>query len=156
MILNYDELLEEALKDHVLVIENAKFQSKASGLINNDVIGINRNVRSLNNRSCILAEELGHYHTTVGNILDQSDPSNRKQERTARLWAYNRLIGLQGIISCYKAGCQNIYEMAEQLNVTEQFLQEALSCYQEKYGTCTQIDNYLVYFSPALGVYEII
>lgn len=44
--------------------------------------------KSLNQaeKACILAEELGHYYTTTGNILDQTNISNRKQERRARLW----------------------------------------------------------------------
>lgn len=151
----YDNLLDEAVNENIYVIENANFQSKASGLINNDVIGINRKVRSTKQRACILAEELGHYYTTSGNILDQSSASNRKQERIARMWAYNRLIGLRGIVDCYNAGCQNTYEMAETLNVTEDFLLEALFCYKEKYGVCAQIDNYIVYFIPNIGVCEI-
>lgn len=151
----YDNLLDEAVSENIYVIENANFQSKASGLINNDVIGINRKVRSTKQRACILAEELGHYYTTSGNILDQSSASNRKQERIARMWAYNRLIGLRGIVDCYNAGCQNTYEMAETLNVTEDFLLEALFCYKEKYGVYAQIDNYIVYFIPNIGVCEI-
>ena len=95
MELIYDKLLEEADSENLYVIENANFQSQASGLINNDVIGINKNVRSYAKRNCILAEEIGHYKTTVGNIIDQSSAANRKQELKARRWAYNRLIGLR-------------------------------------------------------------
>ena len=47
---------------------------------------------------CTLAEEIGHHETSVGNILDLSDIRNRKQELRARLWAYDRLIGLIGIV----------------------------------------------------------
>ena len=151
----YEKLLEEAERENLYVIENAHFQSKACGLINNDVIGINKNVRTFSKRNCILAEEIGHSKTTVGNILNQSLESNRKQELKARMWAYNKLIGLRGIVDCYNAGCQNTYEMAETLNVTEDFLLEALFYYKEKYGVCAQIDNYIVYFSPNLGVYKI-
>lgn len=150
----YDNLLDEADKENIYVIENAKFQSKASGLINNDVIGINKNVRSSAQRSCILAEELGHYHTSSGNILDQSSVSNRKQELHARAWAYNRLIGLYGIINAYRSGCRNGYEIAEHLNITEEFLAEALQYYRNKYGLCTTVDNYVIYFEPALGIFE--
>lgn len=150
----YDNLLDEADKENIYVIENAKFQSKASGLINNDVIGINKNVRSSAQRSCILAEELGHYHTSSGNILDQSSVANRKQELHARAWAYNRLIGLYGIINAYRSGCRNGYEIAEHLNITEEFLNEALQYYRNKYGLCTTVDNYVIYFEPALGIFE--
>jgi len=150
----YDNLLDEADKENIYVIENAKFQSKASGLINNDVIGINKNVRSSAQRSCILAEELGHYHTSSGNILDQSSVTNRKQELHARAWAYNRLIGLYGIINAYRSGCRNGYEIAEHLNITEEFLAEALQYYRNKYGLCTTVDNYVIYFEPALGIFE--
>lgn len=150
----YDNLLDEADKENIYVIENAKFQSRASGLINNDVIGINKNVRSSAQRSCILAEELGHYHTSSGNILDQSSVTNRKQELHARAWAYNRLIGLYGIINAYRSGCRNGYEIAEHLNITEEFLAEALQYYRNKYGLCTTVDNYVIYFEPALGIFE--
>lgn len=153
--MTYDNLLDEADKENIYVIENAKFQSKASGLINNDVIGINKNVRSSTQRTCILAEELGHYYTSSGNILDQSSAANRKQERTARVWAYNRLIGLSGIVECYKAGCRNPYEMAEQLGITEEFLTDALTCYKQRYGTFATTGNYIILFEPSLSVIEI-
>ena len=81
---------------------------------------------------------------------------NRKQERQARLQGYNRLIGLYGIISAFKAGCQNRYEVAEHLHVTEEYLQEAIDCYTGKYGECTTVDNYVIYFIPNLAVMEMI
>nr|DAJ42845.1 MAG TPA: IrrE protein [Caudoviricetes sp.] len=85
-----------------------------------------------------------------------SDDSNRKQELRARLWGYNKLIGLHGIISCYKTGCQTAYDMAEHLGVTEEFLLEALQCYRNKYGVCIKFDNYVIYFEPRLSVLELI
>ena len=83
-----------------------------------------------------------------------SDPKNRKQERQARLWGYNKLIGLTGIVNAYKRGCQDIHEMAEFLDVTEEYLKEAIDCYRNKYGVCTTIDNYTVFFIPYLTVME--
>lgn len=154
--LNYENLLEEATCDNIYVVENADFKSKADGLINGDVIGISRKIRSTRKRTCILAEELGHYHTSTGNILNQSTTANRKQEYRARLWAYNKLIGLNGIVSAYQAGCQNIHDMAAHLDVTTDFLQEALSCYRNKYGVYARIDNYVIYFEPTIGVFELI
>lgn len=105
-------------------------------------------------KACVLAEELGHHYTTVGNILDQSKTENRKQERRARLWAYKRAFDLVDLVSAYKHGCRNRYEIAEYLEVTESFLQEALDTYKEKYGPYTKVDRYVVYFEP-LGVLEL-
>ena len=102
----------------------------------------------------MLAEELGHHYTTVGNILDQSDTGSMKQERKARLWAYNKLIGLSGIIQGYKAYCRSRYDLAVYLDVTEEFLDEALSCYRNKYGTSVELDGYLIVFDPSLAVLE--
>ena len=54
-------------------------------------------------------------------MLDQTDIANIKQERKARMWAYNKQIGLSGILSAYQYGCRNLHEMAEHLDVTEAF-----------------------------------
>lgn len=106
-------------------------------------------------KNCILAEELGHYYTTSGNILDLSNIQNRKQELRARAWAYDKLIGLSGIISCFEAGCRNLYEMAEHLEITEEFLKETIERYRQKYGVYVSIKNYIIYFEPVLGVMKI-
>lgn len=152
----YEELLNEAASNDIYVIENAAFESQSAGLIHNDVIGINRLIRDSRTRSCVLAEELGHHYTSTGNILDQCEVRNRKQEFRARIWAYDRLIGLSAIIGCYKAGCKTLYEMAEYLEVTEEFLAEALKYYRQKYGMCKKLDNYVIYFEPYLCVFEMI
>lgn len=124
----------------------------ADGLLINKRIAIRKNLSTHTEKACVLAEELGHYYTTSGNILDQNEVTNRKQELRARLWAYNHQIGLIGIIRAYEHGCRNASEMAEYLNVTEAFLQDALSCYRSKYGICVEFDNYIVFFIPALAV----
>lgn len=107
-------------------------------------------------KKCVLAEELGHHHTSVGNILDLSNTGNRKQERQARLWGYNKLIGLTGIINAYEAGCQDRFEVAEYLGVTDEYLCECLDAYRDKYGIGTTVDNYYVMFIPHLGVGKVV
>lgn len=154
--LKYEELLEESTINDVHVIEHADFKSTASGLISGNVIGINKNIRTCRQRTCILAEELGHYHTTVGNILNQSTTSDRHQELRARGWAYNRLIGLTGIVNSYKHGCHSLSDTADYLDVTEEFLSEALQYYRNKYGIFATVDNYVIYFEPAIGVLELV
>jgi rhamnogalacturonyl hydrolase YesR len=107
-------------------------------------------------KTCILAEELGHYNTSTGDILNLSDIKNRKQELKARIWAYNKQIGLSGIIKAYEAKCKDKAEMADYLDVTEEFLEEALNYYIQKYGISVSFDNYIIYFTPSLYVIKLI
>ena len=106
-------------------------------------------------KSCVLAEELGHYYTTSGNILDQTNVSNRKQEYRARLYGFNLKIGLMGLVRAFEHGCRSVSDIAEYLDVTEEYLKEAVDCYRSKYGVYATVDNYAVYFTPALGVLKI-
>lgn len=149
--MNYEELLMEA--DSAGLITKEKPLQAYNGRINDKRIAIKRDL-TLTEKTCVLAEELGHHYTTIGNILDQSDVSNRKQELRARLWAYNKQIGLYGIIQAYKHRCQNLAEMAEYLDVTEEFLRDALDRYRSKYGKSVVVDNYVIFFEPGLAVME--
>lgn len=148
----YEDLIIEAEEEGLEVVE-MKFKGKIKGLYSDNVIGINENI-SNREKICTIAEEIGHYHTTHGDILDQSDVSNRKQERQARIWAYKRLVGIVKIINAYKEGTSNRFELAEYLDVTEEFIEEALEYYKQKYGLFVTIDNYVVYFEP-LGIMEV-
>lgn len=150
--MNYEALLDEAHQEGLIVKE--KPLKYNNGRIKGKRIAIRKDIETSTEKTCVLAEELGHHHTSVGNILDMNDMRNRKQERQARLWGYNKLIGLTGIISAFRAGRQNRYEIAEMLNVTEEYLQECIDCYRDKYGVYTEIDNYIIYFIPNLAVME--
>ena len=150
--MTYDNLLAEADAEGLIVRE--KNIPGYGGRIYKNRIAIHKGIPTQTEKTCVLAEELGHHYTTTGNILDQSRPANRKQELHARLHGYNRLIGLNGIIRAYKHRCQNLAEMAEYLEVTETFLKEALELYRQKYGTGVEIDNYIVIFEPRLAIME--
>ena len=151
--MTYNELLIEADSNGLIVKE--KDLPISNGRIKGNRIALKKDL-SETEKKCILAEELGHYYTTVGNILDQTEVSNRKQEQRARMWAYDRMVGLLGLIDCFKAGCRNRYEAAEYLEVTEEFLQQSIEAYHRRYGKCTQMGDYGIYFEPALVVIEII
>lgn len=141
--------------------DNEQLIVKEKPLINNDGriyknrIAIRTNL-TITEKSCVLAEELGHHYTTVGDIIDQSDAGNRKQEMRARLWAYDKKIGLHGIINAYEARRTNIEEMADFLDVTPEFLRNAIKCYKGKYGPYVTLDNYIIFFEPNLSVAKMI
>lgn len=147
-----ERLEHEAYEDGIDVIRYVFHSDRIKGLYCDGVIGINKDIDTRTEESCILAEELGHHYTTVGNIIHPDVNGNTKQEKKARLWAYNKKIGLSGIVSSYKHGCRNLFEMAEHLDVTETFLKDALTAYREKYGIYTTFNNYIIYFEPSLTV----
>lgn len=150
--MNYEALLDEAQQDGLIVKEKPLIYN--DGRIKGKRIAIRKDIETSTEKACVLAEELGHHHTSVGNIIDMENVSNRKQERQARIWGYNKLIGLTGIIKAFEAGCQSRHEVADLLDVTEEYFQECIDCYRDKYGVCTEIDNYTIYFIPNLAVME--
>ena len=151
----FEKLEDVAYQDDVDVL-NYRFESNnIKGLYCDGVIAIREDM-TIPEKTCALAEELGHHETSVGNILDMTSATNRKQERQARLWAYNKQIGLIGLVRAFEHGCQNRFEIAEYLEVTEEFLEECIECYRNKYGICKRVDNYVVYFIPQLSVMKLI
>ncbi len=144
--MTYEQLLTVADQEGLLVKEHSLINH--DGLLRGRRIAIRKDIETQAEKSCVLAEEIGHHCTSSGNILDQTDVMNQKQEYRARLYGYNLKIGLTGLIRAYEAGCRNLYEMAEFLDATEEYLKEAIQCYSSKYGTCVAVDNYIIYFEP--------
>ena len=144
--MTYEQLLTAADQNGLAVKEHPL--TDHDGLLKGKRIAIRKDIETQAEKSCVLAEELGHHYTTAGDILDQTDVMNQKQEYRARLYGYNLKIGLTGLIRAYEAGCRSLYEMADFLDATEEYLKEAIQCYRSKYGVCTSIDNYVVYFEP--------
>ena len=149
----YEILLDNAFNDGMLVKE--KPLQGSDGRIKGNKIAIRKDM-TIPEKTCALAEELGHHETSVGNILDMTSAANRKQEHQARLWAYNKQIGLIGLVRAFEHGCQNRFEIAEYLEVTEEFLEECIECYRNKYGICKRLDNYVMYFIPQLSVMKLV
>lgn len=148
--MTYDELLMKADSENLIVKE--KDIPGYEGRIYKNRIAIHKKLPTTTEKACVLAEELGHYYTSAGNILDLNDIRNRKQELKARMWAYNHQIGLMGLVRAFEHGCRNLNETAKYLDVTEKFLAEALERYRQKYGIYTTVDNYIVYFEPNLRI----
>ena len=146
--MTYEELQDVACKDGIDVIERRFKSNNIKGLYCNGVVAVNKDIETQKEKSCVLAEEIGHHCTSSGDILDQTDIMNCKQEYRARLYGYNLKVGLTGLISAYEEGCRNLYEMAEYLDVTEEYLRNVINCYHAKYGQYTIVDNYVIYFEP--------
>ena len=142
----FEDLLKEAENEHIEVVY-VPFRGKLKSLYYDKAIALNKNLEITAEKTYVLAEELGHYYTTVGNILDQTQILNRKQERRARAWGYQKLVPLDKLIQAYKEGIRTQHELAEFLEVTEQYLIDALKYYKEKYSIY-RVGKYYICFEP--------
>lgn len=151
IFLTYEDLLIEADENNLITKE--KPLRAYDGRIKGRRIAIRKDLATSSEKKCVLAEELGHYYTSVGDILNLSDKNNCKQEALAQSWAYRKVITLDGIIDAYENGCSNKFELAEHLNVTEEFLLNGILELERKHGYCVIVDNYIIRFNP-LVVYR--
>lgn len=151
---HYEKLLDVAERQDIIVKEKPLYDN--DGLIYKNRIAIRGTISTTKEKACVLAEELGHYYTSTGDIINLQDVGNRKQELHARVWGYNQLIGLIGLTKAFEHRCRNLYEMAEYLNVTEEYLQDALKYYRSKYGIYTTFNQYIIYFEPAFSIVRIL
>ncbi|WP_195264064.1 ImmA/IrrE family metallo-endopeptidase [Clostridium sp. 1001275B_160808_H3] len=144
---NYENLLSFAHINGIKVIESDLGIDKPFGKCIGNLIIINNRVNE-REKLCVLYEELGHFKLNVGDITDQSNINNIKQELTARRWSYENLVSLDKIIDAILSGIDNIYDLAENLNVTNDFLIQSIEHYKNKYGVYYVSKTHLLTFEP--------
>lgn len=150
--MTYDELLMQADFEGLNVKE--KPLSSGDGRIFNNRIAIRQDINTTIEKSCILAEEIGHYRTGSGDITRLNTISDQKQEYRARMAGYDIKIGLSGIICAFEKGVRSKDDMADYLDVTEEYLMDALDAYRKKYGKYVSFENYTIFFEPYFSVYK--
>lgn len=121
----YEELIAEY--ENELNIEEHSMINK--GLYCDNVVWINRKMSTAEKLS-IVAEEIVHYKTSSGNILDQDSIANIKQELQARRWAYEKVLPLDLVMQAIMSGLTEVYDLAEHFDVTEIFMRECLKHYK--------------------------
>ena len=124
---------ENLLYEYGDELDISEHDMKNKGLYADETVWINKKLPT-KEKACILAEEIGHYKTTVGDILQQEDISDVKQESKARAWAYDKLVPIDELKRAFDAGCRSTYEIAEYLDIDEGFLKESLDHYTAKHG----------------------
>lgn len=117
-------------------IHEIELPHRIKGLYYDKSIAINKRLETNKERKCVLAEELGHYFTSIGDILNLKVESNRKQEIRARNWAIQKLVPFEELVLAFNEGYTNVYELAEYFDVTEDFMKESILFYQRKYKRC--------------------
>lgn len=93
-----------------------------------------------------LAEEIGHYLTTVGDITGQKTLLDRRQERKARNIGAILTVSPWDIVACYEEGCVMIYQCAEFLDVPEETFVTAVNYYSQFYDAIATNDGCVIKF----------
>lgn len=151
--MGYETLLKKADKLG-LIVKEADLRTKG-GFCKGNRIAINKRLTTNAEKRCVLAEEIGHYKTTTGDITDQTKIENRKQELKARRYGHKLLIEPVDFVHAFKSGISNNYELAEFLDITEEVLDEIISNFKMRYGIGHRIDNYYLKLEPHLGIVKL-
>lgn len=149
--MTYENLLIEAEMKGIRVKEVAMYP-RLKGLYKNNKILINLKVATDVEKKCILSEEIGHHETSYGNILDDNEIANRKQEVKACRWGYEHTVKIDDIIAAYEYGATSAFEIAEYLEVTENHLINSIENYKRRHGHFLELENHFIYFAPYLEV----
>ena len=162
------DALEALLKDCLIIKEFATLPESVLGYYYCDgdyyVILINDTIRN-NERlyRCILAEEIGHYKMTLGDITPRrymcyKDRLNiDKQELQALKWATDFLIPTGMLLDFLKEQNQlAVTELVDYFNVTQEFFMQKLE-FMAKQNCIWDIDSkrylYMLNF-PTVHIYE--
>lgn len=82
-------------------------------------------------KKVILVEEYNHHLTTYGNILNQSNRSNVKQENLARKLTIEQLLPPKDLKKCFYDGYTQPWEIADHLGLPEYFVKDSFTYFQE-------------------------
>lgn len=129
------------------IMESSDLPKGLAGLYYDNVILLDKH-RNTYEKYCILAEEIGHYETTYGDISDLSKIQNLKLEVIARRWSYKKLAPLQKLIECYDNHYTTMEDICHHLAITPEFLQDILEFYKDKNGLSVEYKGYKIEFDP--------
>lgn len=131
-----------------------KFQTMPKGLpgltTGNSILIDKNKTSTIQNE--ILAEEIAHYETTVGNIIDQSVIENRKQESSARRRACILLVDLDSLTACYDIGIDTPEDLADYFDVSIEFLWKTIDTYRVKNGLYFEYKGYIFDLRTGLNI----
>jgi len=90
-----------------------------------------RNSGTVRERACWIAEELGHHHTGQKQVLGYRSVDDWRAEARARKWAHMHLLTPDAIDTAAQ-NTDDMFEIAEALDVSEEFLRESIDDFQSK------------------------
>ncbi|HDG8419137.1 TPA: toxin [Staphylococcus aureus] len=142
-------LYEETLiqHDYIEIREADVLPDNLDGVWLGDLILIKRGL-SDREKAGILFEELAHNKLTYGDIADYSNFNNRKFENYARRHGFISAVPLREIVEAHNYGVRNLYELSEYLQLSEEYILEAIEQYKKIYGIGTHYGELSITFEP--------
>lgn len=144
----YEQLVDEVENDGIEVFEFDFSCDELHGLYSDGCVAINKNLPS-DEKLLTLYEEWGHAKMNCGNILNQENLNNRKQEVTARRWAYEKFMPVEKFIELIVEHRPiDTWELLEILDVSQSYLLELINYYINKYGLYKEFKGGCIWFDP--------
>jgi len=130
-----EQLYDDAKRSGIEIsIEKAPFETKHVKAMYLNILGkpiiLIQPTKTQAELACLLAEELGHYHTEPCRVLRYRSINDLRAEAAARRWGYRRIISLDRVIKALRAGLRERCDIADYLGVTEEYLEEAVEYYR--------------------------
>jgi len=145
----YEQLMDQY--PGLIFEEDENMPPKLPGVIVDNFITINKK-RSIYEKHFILAEEIGHYLTTAGNITKLNTVPKIKAEVVARRWGYEKIISLDDLVSCFEKNHLTAEDVAHDFEIEIKALKIILDHYFDKYGPSVQHKGYIINFDPFIAI----
>lgn len=145
-----------AARDNITYTFTSELPDHLSGLVyeDNQEIIINSK-KDRNDQYTTLLEEIAHYDTGSGEIIDQDSVGKKKQELQARSIAFCEAVPLDGLTHCFYHGIWAPAEIADYFDVSVKFLMGAIDNYRSKRGLIFKYKNYLFDLRNSINITKI-
>lgn len=123
--------LENIANKEKINIVNFKMRKNKARIIDKFIFMNYTDIDTYTEEKCLLAEELGHYYYDAYYTLSSSKSEIERQEYKANKWKSLACVPLNSILSCFKRGIYNLFDIAEELNVEPNMVKFAYDYYLE-------------------------
>lgn len=158
------KMLFDLIEKENIIVEYVDFSPTIQGIYYKadgctPIIGINENITSNTKLfTCVLAEELGHHFTSIGDSSAEYyslvDKINLNRTELAALkWATEYLLSLDEIVNAVKSGIENTEELSDFFGVTEEFLLERFKFISKKQSYIKIQENLFVVLTNLPSIY---
>lgn len=125
--------LENIANKEKIDITNYKMKKTKARIINNNGCHIFMDYSQIHTETeekCLLAEELGHYYYDGYYTLCSSKVDIERAEYKALKWKSLACVPLNSILSCFRNGICNLWDIAEKLEVEPNMVEFAYNYYR--------------------------